>query len=207
MDLDRPFTALTTSVDGDVLRALTLREHVLTSGDVHRMCGRHSLEGVRRSLARLASMGIVDMNDLGPVHGFALNPDHLAYDVIRDLADLRGRLLERLHDHVSRWEVPPLYGALARRPKPVILLGIPPEEEESDDWNGQVDGLERAVLRWTGTDAEVVDRLEAEIATGLYAEPTLRDFAMRADVFFGPHDWPRLIASGGMTRRQPGAAD
>ncbi len=89
MQLDRPLLVVAPTVDGDVLAALASAEAAFTGRGLHRLIGRHSADGVRRAVERLARQGVVDVAVAGPSKLYSLNREHLAAVHIIALAKLR----------------------------------------------------------------------------------------------------------------------
>ena len=78
MNFDRPNECRDPTVDGDVLTALALADAWFTTGRIHQTIGRHSEDGIRRVLRRLAGQGIIETLSGGPAVLYRLNRRHLA---------------------------------------------------------------------------------------------------------------------------------
>jgi hypothetical protein len=167
MELQRPFLALTPTVDGDVLYVLARAEAAFTPPQVQRVIGRRSEAGVRRALTRLAEQGVVRADRAGQAVQYQLNREHLAADAITAIARLRETLVVRLREAVEGWALATpyaaMFGSAARgtmTPSSDIDLfvvrgrGIAADD---DAWRAQVDTLETTVHRWTGNDAQVLE--------------------------------------------------
>src|SRR5690625_1476595 len=97
MQLQHPLGVITPTVDGDVLTVLAGATSTFTSGDVLRLAaGNWSRSGIRKSLDRLVTQGVVDVVTVGAGYAFSLNRDHLAAPYIIGIAHLRSELLDRL---------------------------------------------------------------------------------------------------------------
>jgi predicted nucleotidyltransferase len=184
MDLSRPLAVLTPTVDADVLAALARAEAVFTPGDLHRLLGRHSEAGIRKSLTRLAEQGIVRRERAGKAYVYGLNRDHLAAEYVEALARLREALLQRLTQRLASWAVTPdyaaLFGSAARgdmTPRSDIdLLLVRPARTSADDesWRTSVEELTRDVSRWTGNDVRVLEYGRDEVTRAVSGgEPVL----------------------------------
>lgn len=184
MDLSRPFTVLTPTVDADVLAALARADAGFTTGQLHRLIGRHSEGGVRKSLHRLTEQGIVEVELVGNAHVYGLNRDHLAAAHVEGLAHLRDALLERLSERMAAWPTTPAYAALfgsaargdmtAR--SDIDLLLVRPDSSSPDDtaWSAHVEQLTHDVSRWTGNDVRVLEFGESETIRAVAAgDPVL----------------------------------
>lgn len=177
MDLGRPFALVTPTVDGDVLAALAGADASFTPPALHRLIGRHSVDGIRRSLTRLSDEGIVSGRQVGRAIAYELNRNHLAAPYVLGIAGLRGELLDRLTDLIEGWVVPPDFAALfgsgatgkMRHDSDLDIFVVRPQTVEADDdgWRRQLDGLAVSVTTWTGNDARVLELGALEVVEGL----------------------------------------
>jgi predicted nucleotidyltransferase len=199
MEFARPFTVVTTSVDGDVLCALALADAWFTPGRLHRTIARHSEDGVRRALRRLAGQGVVLTQHAGSATLYRLNRDHLAAEAIDELARLRGKLVSRLSSRLRDWTVPPVLGVLfcsaARETmtlaSDIDIFLVRPEglESDRDVWTTAVMALEADVSGWTGNDARVFELEESHIREHATAEPVLMDVVDGGIALVGDLHW------------------
>jgi hypothetical protein len=179
MDLARPLTVITPTVDGDVLAVLARAEASFTGRQVHQVAGRHSERGIRNALHRLSTQGIVARERVGSADQYRLNRAHLAAPYVEALAKLREELLRRLAGELDGWAVPPefvaLFGSAARgamQPESDIdLLVLRPDTVDADDqeWRTQLDGLASTVTAWTGNDTRILEFGAGEARRGLPA--------------------------------------
>ena len=94
---------------------------------------------------RLTEQGVVTAIQMGRNQVFELNVQHVAYDSIISLADLRAKLFARIADRVKKWKSPPLlvvvFGSCARgdgdESSDVDLLIIHPPLS-GEKWNPDV---------------------------------------------------------------------
>jgi len=199
MDFARPFTVITTSVDGDVLCALALADAWFTPGRLHRTIARHSEDGVRRTLRRLSEQGIVLTQHAGSATLYRLNRHHLAAEAIDELARLRSKLVLRLSTLLRDWTVPPvlavLFGSAARETmnlaSDIDIFLVRPEGLESDRevWTTAVMALEAEVSGWTGNDARVLEMEESHLREHAAAEPVLMDVVDGGIPLIGDLHW------------------
>src|SRR5215469_8608161 len=151
MDVSRPYAAVCSTVDGDVLHVLAGTALGLTGGQVTAMTGRRSHAGVLDSLHRLTAHGLVTRVQLNRGYLFALNRRHLAAEAVELLMGLRGKLFESIRDAVARWEIAPvhasLFGSTARGDGNIesdidMLVVRPPQVPHDDEqWGTQIDDL------------------------------------------------------------------
>jgi hypothetical protein len=177
MQLDRPLLVVTPTVDGDVLAALARAEAAFTGRGLHKMVGRHSADGVRRAVERLARQGIVDVAVAGPSKLYSLNRDHLAAAHIIAIANVREDFLDRLRRRLADWQLPPVYVALfgsavteeMRDDSDIDLFVVRPDSVAADAgvWAEQLRELAHVGSRWTGNDLRILELSDAETKLGV----------------------------------------
>ncbi|MBI1376750.1 MAG: hypothetical protein GC157_04605 [Frankiales bacterium] len=118
MDLSDPTRSVTSTLDGPVLAVMAAVGKPLTVGQVAELAVRGSEIGVRRSLDRLVSQGIIRAQIIGRTQVYELNREHLAASVAVILAGLRNELWRRLREELQTWTVRPLvataFGSVVR---------------------------------------------------------------------------------------------
>lgn len=172
MDVAKPFTALSSGVDVDVLVALAGSTMPRSGREVARRASR-SNTGVQRVLDRLVEHGLVDRLEVGRTFLYTLNRNHLLAPVVEQMAEARTELIRRLRDEIGAWRTPPvhvsLFGSAARGDgdtgSDIDLFLVRPEGIEADDpvWRGQVDRLADAVRGWTGNNAGIAEISKKEL--------------------------------------------
>jgi hypothetical protein len=177
VQLDRPFLVVTPTVDGDVLAALARVDAAFTGRGLHRLIGRHSADGVRRAVERLARQGIVDVAVAGPSKLYSLNRDHLAAAHIIAIANVREDFLDRLRRRLADWQLPPVYVALfgsavteeMRDDSDIDLFVVRPDSVAADAgvWAEQLRELAHVGSRWTGNDLRILELSDAETKLGV----------------------------------------
>lgn len=176
MEIQRPFAVITNSVDGDVLRVLAGARAEFTVPQLHRLIGNRSVAGIRETVRRLVSQGIVDEHGIGRDRAYALNDDHLAAGAIREIADLRAALIARLRDRLASWSHPPVFAALfgsAARGEmapdsDLDLVLVRPDGAADDIWLTQLADLTRDATAWTGNDTRIIDLTADEVAAASF---------------------------------------
>lgn len=156
MDVSLPIASVIPSLDGPVLAALAATSSPLRLTEINRMAGRGSVSGTRRVLLRLVATGLVDEVP----GGFVLNREHVAAPAVEALAELHGRLLERIRDAIEQWggevALAGLFGSAARRDGDetsdidVVILS---DDDGLDDLR---DDLAAVIRQWTGNEAHVM---------------------------------------------------
>lgn len=197
MQFGRPLATVTPTLDGDVLAVLARHEATYTTGQLHRVLTRHSEEGIRKALRRLATQGVVLSERVGNAFAYRLNRDHLAAQHIIGLAQLQQTFLERLRDHLESWKSPPTYaavfGSAARgsmaADSDLDLLLVRPDNTDDDQWEAQVDTLVATVTRWIGNDVRPLEFAAAELADHGRDEPVLRDVLSEGLTVAGDRAW------------------
>jgi predicted transcriptional regulator len=183
MELSRPLSTITPTLDGDVLAVLARHEVAFTTGALHRVLTQYSEEGIRKVLQRLTRQGVVHSHRVGNAYSYRLNRDHLAAEHIIRLADLLSTLLARLTDRMESWVVPPVYAAVfgsAARGSMTVesdldLLLVRPHNAPDELWAAQVDQLVEDVTRWIGNDTRALQFTEAELRASGREDPVLQD--------------------------------
>lgn len=177
VQLDRPFLLLSPTVDGDVLSKLALAEAEFTPPQVHRLIGRHSVEGVRNALQRLAEQGIVLQRKAGMAVLYQLNRSHLVAPAVIAIAQIQSQLIKRLRDRFGEWSIRTPYSALfgsaatgqMRPDSDIDILVVRPAriDPESDAWRSQLDGLSRDCSLWTGNDCRILEYSATEVVRAI----------------------------------------
>ncbi len=205
MQLDRPFLVVTPTVDGDVLATLARADAAFTGRGLHRLVGRHSADGVRRAVERLARQGVVDVAVAGPSKLYSLNRDHLAAAHVIALANLREEFFDRLRRRLAEWRLQPVYAALfgsaatqqMREDSDIDLFVARPDAATADDgvWAEQFGQLAHDASRWTGNDLRIFELSDAEVKLGVVRKDQvlvdIRDHGIR------------LIGPAGYLRARP----
>jgi predicted nucleotidyltransferase len=185
---------VTPTLDGDVLRVLAQAEAEFTPPEVHRVLGAYSVFGIRKTLVRLTSQGIVLQRSAGNARLYMLNRSHLAAPAIIELAAMKEQLLARLRSQLHRWEVSctsaALFGSAARGDmsidSDIDLFIVRPRSVElgNDLWMRQLFDLSRSVRGWTGNDANILEYGETERDASVQ-DPVLSSIAEEGIVLHG----------------------
>ena len=172
MDVSKPFTALSSGVDADVLVVLAGFTNPRSGRELARRAGR-SKTGVQHVLDRLVDHGLVTRQEAGRTLLYSLNRDHLLAPAVEQMADARIELIRRLRDAIGSWETPAvhasLFGSAARGDgdarSDIDLLIVRPSNVDPDDadWRAQLDALSDLVYRWTGNHAGIAEIPEGEL--------------------------------------------
>ena len=172
MDVSKPFTALSPSVDVDVLVALAGSSTPRSGREVARRADR-SKTGVKHVLDRLVDHGLVDRLEAGSTLLYSLNRDHLLAPAVEQMASARAEMIRRLREEIGDWELPAvhasLFGSAARGQgdtrSDIDLLVVRPADIDPEDetWRAQIDTLAGSVRRWTGNHAGIAEISEGEL--------------------------------------------
>jgi predicted nucleotidyltransferase len=179
-----------------VLTALALAEESFTTGQLVRLLGHGSEEGIRKVLRRLTDQGVVTADRVGATFSYRLNRSHLAAEHIVGLANLRGALFRKIEQLLGSWPQPPVYAAVfgsAARSEMRVDSDIDiflVRDDSSDDaaWLSQVDELVRTVTAWTGNDTRPLEYSVSELDTAR-AEPVLADIVDTGVTVAGQRTW------------------
>jgi predicted nucleotidyltransferase len=112
MNLADPSSSITSTLDGPVLVVLANAGKSLTVSEVASLSVRGSEIGIRKSLGRLVSQGIVISTNIGKSRAFHLNRDHVAADIALNMARLRADLWRLIARDMEKWKYPPLYASV-----------------------------------------------------------------------------------------------
>lgn len=165
MDVSRPFAALSSGVDVDVLVALAGSTTPHSGRELARLAGR-SNTGVRHVLDHLVDQGLVERADAGRAFLYTLNRDHLLAPAVAVMSGARAELVRRLREAIGAWGTPPvhasLFGSAARgdgdSASDIDVFLVRPAEVGADgEWRRQVEDLADSIHRWTGNQAGIVE--------------------------------------------------
>lgn len=172
MDLARPFTAISPSVDTAVLIVLAGSSTPRSGREIARRAGR-SKTGVQHVLQRLVDHGIVQRMPAGNAQLYTLNREHLLAGAVEQMAGAHAALLRRLAETIGSWELPTIhasmFGSAARGDgdtrSDIDLLIVRPADLDAEGaaWRSQIDALAENVRRWTGNNAGIVELSEADL--------------------------------------------
>ena len=190
MDVASPHSAVSPTLEGDVLVVLAGTTRPLTGREVARLARRGTQPAVAAALSRLVRQGLVHREEIGGAFLHTLNRDHLAAPAVLVLAGLRTELLERLRAAVADWEVQAvsaaLFGSAARGDgdvdSDIDLLVVRPArvDEEDERWRTQMVRLAEGVHAWTGNHASLIEAAEQDLPGLLDARPPVLD-SLRTD--------------------------
>ena len=180
MELNRPLATVTPTLDGDVLAVLAQNEVSFTTGQLRRVLGRYSEEGIRKVLRRLTRQGVVHAERVGNSYSYRLNAEHLAARPIIELAHIPRTLLQRLEERLNSWALKATYaavfGSAARgtmtEDSDLDILLIRDDDTPTDLWEEQVAELAADVSKWTGNDTRPLEYTVSEL-TAARNEPAL----------------------------------
>lgn len=196
MNLNRPLSVLTPTLEADVLMVLSGAKASFTGRQIHQIMGQRSEKAVRSALQRLCAQGIVTRAPVGAADLYTLNRRHLATPYIESLAGLRSELFTRITETLNGWKLVPefvaIFGSAARGDmhpaSDIDLFIVRPNSVEAEEelWTGQLANLAELVTEWTGNDARILELSKDQTVTGLVnGERVLVDIKEQAIVLFG----------------------
>ena len=203
MRLQAPLRTVTSALDGDVLAVLAGAEDWFTVSRLQSVINWRSIEGIRKTLARLANEGVVDVEAAGTATLYRLNREHLATPAIIQLTNLQTAFLEHLRTEMESWLTPPQYAAIfgssARgqmtTDSDIDLFLLRPSAVDAA-WDERVDDLAARVRRWTGNELRVLEFAVDEARGTVTTEPVLRDIIDEGITVFGDSiSFRRLVGS------------
>jgi Nucleotidyltransferase domain len=173
VDIASPHSAVSPTLEGDVLIVLAGTTRSLTGREVARLARRGTPPAIAATLNRLVRQGLVLREEAGGAFLHTLNRNHVAAPAALVLAGLRTELLDRLRAAVTVWQVQPvsaaLFGSAARgdgdSDSDIDILVVRPGEVDDDDehWRGQLDQLSGSVYAWTGNHASLIEVAEQDV--------------------------------------------
>ncbi len=182
MDVARPYTAISPSVDTAVLIVLAGSSTPRSGREIARRAGR-SKTGVQHVLERLVDQGIIECLPAGNAQLYSLNHRHLLAGAVEQMAGAHAELTRRLREKISSWEIPAmhasLFGSAARSDgdihSDIDLLIVRPInlDPESEQWRTQIDALAENVRRWTGNNAGIVEISTADLPRLVEEQPPI----------------------------------
>lgn len=183
MRFSSPFSVVTATVDGDILSVMAATNEGFTVPQLSVIVRHRSVEGIRRSVNRLVTEGILDCERVGRTSLYRFNHDHLDAEPIREISRARERFIHRLQDRLSSWTHPPVFASLfgssasgAMKPESDIdIFLVRPNNAEHNRWNRDVDALASDASRWTGNDVRMLVLSHEEITSGRSDEPVVDD--------------------------------
>jgi predicted nucleotidyltransferase len=191
--LQHPFEVVTPTLDGDVLNVLAGADGWFATQTITSLIPQRSQEGVRKTLKRLVSVGIVEELSAGRAFLFRLNREHLAAEPILQLASLKQLFSSRLTSVMTNWEYPPLFAAIfgsaARNQmtaeSDVDLFLIQPADAPTSTWDTQVEALITQASKWIGSDVRPLLYTESDVARLGQSEPVFEFIAQEGVPVFG----------------------
>jgi len=173
VDVSQPYSAVSPTLEGEVLVTLVGTTRPLTGRQVARLVRRGTQRGVLGALHRLVDQGLVNAQDAGNAVLYTLNRDHLAYPAVEILAGIRSTFTNRLRETIVSWAVQPIhvsvFGSAARgdgdTASDIDLFVVRPDDvgEEDPAWRQQLDELSASVRRWTGNQATISEVSESAV--------------------------------------------
>jgi DNA-binding transcriptional ArsR family regulator len=173
MDLSDPASAVTPTLDAVVLSVVAGTTHPLTGRELERLARRGSHSGIQRVLTRMTEHGLLDVIVAGSSRLYSLNRDHVAAPAALALLDLRGQLFTRIRAALAEWPTPPVaaavFGSAARgdgtTTSDIDVLLVRPSSADAEDetWADCVEALARAIRRWSGNPASIIETTPADI--------------------------------------------
>lgn len=188
-------------LDSQALTVLSRTEQYLSVQQIQQLLPEEgSLQGVRKSVARLAEQGIVLELTVGQRYAYSLNFDHLLADAVKIIADAKNELITRMHQIISEWQTQPLtvkiFGSAARNEmlssSDIDILIVMPDSAAEVVVNNSVQQLVTKATLWTGNDVRPLVYRNSEVEPASIFNSILSDGIDIA----GDPSWLRKHAQG-----------
>jgi len=183
MDLANPHTALSPTLDSEVVRVLARTTHPLTGREVARLAARGSQRGIALALDRLVAQGLVLREDAGAAGLYTLNRAHLAAPAVEVLTGMRRELQRRLRETIAAWDLQPLhasmFGSAARGDGDtasdidLFIVRATAVDEDDHSWRQQLTQLADDVHAWTGNPASIIETSEHDLVRLRRTQPAV----------------------------------
>ncbi|MEI6793497.1 MAG: nucleotidyltransferase domain-containing protein [Actinomycetes bacterium] len=180
MDVSRPYSAVTSSVEASVLIALARIEEPITGRRVAAIVDRGSQSAVNTALGKLADQGIVRRQESASAYLYEINRDHLAFGAVSALASMRSELISRLKERLREWGesgVGPrfacMFGSAARgdgdidSDVDIFLLRPSAVADDDDAWVHATEDLRLYIENLTGNSANLIEVSEIDLCSVL----------------------------------------
>lgn len=172
MDFVQPVQAVIPGTQGRVLAVLAETTAELNLRTVARLASVSPAQA-SRVLPGLVELGLVERHEVPPSSLFRLNREHVAAQLLIELARARDIALERMGAAARELPLPPvsviIFGSFARREADkhsdidAVLVRPDDIDDDNENWSDGVEQWRESVRAFTGNPVEVieVDRTEA----------------------------------------------
>ena len=183
MQFQSPLSAITPTLDGDVLTLLARVDSGFTIPQLTALLPERSREGIRKTLDRLVEGGLVSRRAIGRTGLYWLNRQHLLAQSVIDIATSRERFIDRLRRLLESWDPPPVFAALfgsaatgtMRADSDIDVFLIRPDGVHPDTWSEQLDELVTEASAWSGNDVRPLVFSLDQLPGSSDSEPVIRD--------------------------------
>jgi predicted nucleotidyltransferase len=193
VDFQHPVEAVIPGVQGRILGVLGRTTAELNLRTIARLA-EVSPAQVSRVLPSLVDLGVVDRREAPPSALFRLNDSHMVTAWVRELADARAAVLDRMADAAAQWAPAPVsvvvFGSFARgeatEASDIDVVAVRPDGITDDRWFEPLETWRSDVRNYSGNAVEVisVDRREAS-ASLRGRKPLWREVVHDGVVVFG----------------------
>lgn len=195
MDFVQPVQAVIPGTQGRVLAVLAETTAELNLRTVARLASVSPAQA-SRVLPGLVELGLVERHEVPPSSLFRLNREHVAAQVLIELARARDIALERMGTTAGELPLPPvsviIFGSFARREadrhSDIDAVLVRPDDIDDDDenWGDGVEQWRERVRAFTGNTVEVIEVDRTEVTEKLASASSLwRDIARDGIVAHG----------------------
>ncbi|BDZ54872.1 nucleotidyltransferase domain-containing protein [Agromyces marinus] len=173
MDLSHPEYVVLGENRARILHRLAVLAEPASGRRIHELSGVRALRTTQRILDDLTTLGLVDMQKIGPANAYTLNRGHVLWGPIGEILTTRAVVASAVQEAVREVTAgvvvsAALYGSMARGEagpeSDVDVLVVWEDETAMDQRDAVLEALDERVRRLTGNRVQVLAVTGAELA-------------------------------------------
>ncbi|WP_430646731.1 nucleotidyltransferase domain-containing protein [Agromyces sp. GXS1127] len=173
MDLSHPEYVILGENRARILRRLAVLAEPASGRRIHELSGVRALRSTQRILDELVTLGLVDMQKVGPANAYTLNRGHVLWNLIEAILASRAVVTSAVEEAVREAAADivasaAIYGSMARGEagpeSDVDVLVVWEDETAVDQRDAVLEALEERLRRLTGNRVQALAVTRAELA-------------------------------------------